>query len=476
MSTLAITDKVTINGEEITYNIISGDKLADYKGLRDMYYSINGFKNGSYLIQHPREEDDFFIARKQLSNYENVFQPELDAQVTPIFNKAVNREASGSKVADEFILDPSQKGLTMNEYMGENQLHSELYGCTFLVADAPKDMPKTGLSDGSPQFMPYSYYLTPLQITGYKYDSKGALDLLIFPKSIDTQNNIGGGTEVDGDPTLIAFVRNADGSGYQIEIEDGVGVAETEVKFAVWPVKMRETNTREQNNILPTSRYIGMFRDSLKMFNLQSQFDDVLFKCGFTLLTYHGTLPDNLKLDNGNILEYEGDGANAPEFLVTPTNHIDAMSKKIEQMRTNMKENMNSTVVISANASGEARIATEQRRFEKLGVDSQDLRDCEYWLVTEALSNFTKKNINYELSYDTDFESLTKVDQLASKQVLIDTGLLSAKAQNEVVQDMVAIEYSGDPKRRDEINTIVKANVVDDTDQENNGFNINDNA
>lgn len=444
---LDLKKSVTFNGVELPFITLSAKDREEYKGLKDMYFGSGGFKDGTYLIQHPRETVEFYEARQKLAHYENTFATELEASVGPIFSKDQNREVvgTGSDIIEGFLKNPTKRNESMSEFMNRLELDTSLYGSTFLIADGPSMTPEQGGQDGGQQFNPYTYYLTPTQITGYNMDDKGAINLLVFPQSVYHRT----GAKQSNSIVYRVFLKNVDESGVTFQVLDEKVIAESIEVLQEFPVLLSEDNNREVSYEIAKSRYLAIFSVAKKMYNLDSEIDDGFFKTCFAFLAINGKVPENIDLSNANSFQYIGEKVNKPEYVVPPTGHLVTMDDKVTKLRTNIKEDMNSTVVISSEASGDSRTAADKRRIERMVVKSKDLRDTELWLINTALRNFVGGEYLFNVVYITDFESLTKTDELTSLQSLIDSGVLAEQVKAEIGLDMITISYSNDPTRRD---------------------------
>jgi hypothetical protein len=447
---------IKFEGVEYYYNTFSTTEINEYKGLRDMYYSTGGFSNGAYLEKFPREGDgtgdttDFFGTRKKLAHYENVFKPELEAMVDPIFSKDQVR-SEVNDVIDLFVDGPTKKdNESMPEYQRRKELETKLYGSVFEVLDAPSNVALTGAQNGSSDLMPYAFYVNPLQIEGYALDQGGALAMLIYYEDIDQRNNENGTNVQSNDYTWKVWLKTPDGRNVTFNYQNESVNEETVLFQDEFPVSLLEDNTRYQSNVIAKSKYIDVLTVVKKIYNLTSWFNDSFFKNCFAFLAVNGKIPDDVDLSNDSIFMYQGEGVNAPGYVAPPTEHLEVMIEEVARLIREIKQNMNSTVSIASTASGEARMEADRRRIEKLKQDAKDIEDQEKWLVNVALTNYIDGSWDYIVVYPTDFESLTKSDELNSLQMLLDAGVSESVAK-EIRADMIKIVYPSDAKRAEEL-------------------------
>ena len=453
---------VNFEGVDYYYNTFTTTEILEYRGLRDMYYGSGGFSDGSYLKKFPRESDggfdengnplpDYFSTRKSIAHYENIFRPELDSQVDAIFAKDQVRETS-SQIVEQFINNPSKRNNeTMSEYQRRKKIEAKLYGAVFEICDAPNVNVISGAMDGSPDLMPYCFYLNPLQIEGYAFDSTGALSMLIYYIDLDQRNNVNG-TTVKSDDYKYKVWLNTGSEYVSFEYEADMVLEDTVKRdYENAPITLLEDNTRYQANVICKSKYIDMLTVSKKIYNITSWFNDSFFKNCFAFLVVNGKLPPDIDLGNDGVMEVTAENAFAPLYVAPPTEHLSVMIGELERLIINFKQNMNSTVAIASTASGEARMEADRRRIEKLKQDAKDIQDNETWLVNVALREYLDDNYTYTVVYPKDFESLTKEDELASLQALIDTGYLKQPVIDEIIAKMIQITLAFDKKEAERL-------------------------
>jgi hypothetical protein len=433
------TARIEFNGESYDYIKFTGEEISEYKALRDMYYSDGGFKNGSYLIQFPREADDFFEKRKLYAHYENIFRTELDAKVSPIFAKPQIR-SEVNPVVDQFTWNPTLRaGETMSEYQFRKSIHAKLFGAIFEFCDAPDVVPDSGAENLSVK--EYAYYLTPLNIEGYLIDDTGALQMVVFYEDADTRDSILNGTQT----TLRVFLRDYSGQYWSFRY-DGAAINQKQLDYS--PMRLVEDNTRYRDNRIAKSKYLGELSIVKTIYSLTSWYKDSFVKNCFAFLAVNQKLPqEGIDLGADSAFQYIGDGVNPPSYIAPPTEHLRTMMDEAIRLTMQVKQNMNSVVSIASAASGESRIQADRRRIEELKMDANNIADCEYWLVNTALRNYVDFTEEYTVIYPNDFESLTKSDELSGLQVLLDNMDVAPEVKKEVVSDMIKIVYSTDPER-----------------------------
>ncbi len=492
MSQFTETQRIIYKEREYPYITFTGQDIADYEGLKDMYYGVGGFKNGNYIVPFPRESTggtndageqlpNFYQMRKDLAHYENAFAPELDASVDPIYSKEQIRNVKGSQVVDNFIMRPTGQNFTMSEYKRRHQLETKLYGTTWEVLDAPVIAPDNAEIETEQRFSPYAQFLNPLQIEGYALDDRGGFQMLVYFEDINERNNLTGSRSIREDSNDVLRILRV-----WLKAESDVGIEfvtftysndkidpDSIKTFETLPVMMWEDNSRAQSNLIAKSRYLNMVSMEKKRYNLESQVNDSYVKNCFAFLAVNQSVQQSIDLGNDGVMEYVGENVNKPEYVAPPVDHLESINEKINKLRVDLKEDMNSTIVLDSRASGDARVASDKRRLEKLKQDTKDVQDAEMWLVDVALRNFVLGSWTYEVKYIADFESLTKIDTLETIDNIIDSQGATEELKQQLVVDKLRIVYGNDEKRMKELINLQETGTVESTDTlPNDSFDI----
>jgi len=444
-------EEVVFEGVTYPLTTFTSTERADYQGLKDMYYSEGGFKDGSYLERFPRESNggvddnnkplpDFFTARKNRAHYENIFAPNIDAKVGAIFAKEQVRKIEDA-VVEGFVDNPTKRrGETMSDYQQRKLLSTKIFEAVFEVLDGPPEIPTTG---------------APLQTYGYHIDNNGVLDMLAYFEDIGVRDDEGDGSSEN---TLRVWMKTSDGRFVSFLYLDELA---TKVKdnLESLPVDLIEDNTRYDSGRIAKSKYIGELSIAKAIYNTTSWFNDSFFKNCFAFLAIHGRIPDDVDLSNSSTFMYQGDGVNAPAYVAPPVAHLETMIKEVVRLVQQLNSNMNSVLYISVMASGEARKEADKTRIQQQKQDAKRLEENESWLVNIALKNYIDFKKDFTVLYIKDYESLTKADEIEPLQGLIDSGALKQDVIYLIGEDMIDIVYSSNPERAKKLKKVQEQSV-----------------
>ena len=131
--------------------------IHDYNFLNDAYYGRGGFRDGSYLVSHPREAADKFLKRKELSYYLNYVAPVVNSHVNPVFRKEPEREWSNNELFSAFIKDVDKASTKLSRFMKRAALMAKLQGVAFIVVDNESEQPQTLADAHAKRAFPYIY-------------------------------------------------------------------------------------------------------------------------------------------------------------------------------------------------------------------------------------------------------------------------------------------------------------------------------
>ena len=136
-----------------------------YDFLEDAYSGGGGFKDGRYLIPHPREDYEKLLNRKELAYYSNFVKPVVDSLTNPIFRKPIARDWEGqSHYLSSFLEDVDKLGSSMNRFMKKAARLARLHGSIFIVVDNTAELDKTVAEATQKRAFPYLYMIKPNQV------------------------------------------------------------------------------------------------------------------------------------------------------------------------------------------------------------------------------------------------------------------------------------------------------------------------
>lgn len=289
------------------------------KLLEDSYYGTGGFEfcaddssahqinatgDGSYIIKHHRECLDDYFERVRLAYYLNYLAPVVDSHVAPIFRQQISREvkAGAQSVWDAFAADSTGGGVSIADLMRDAAYPAKRDGIHILALAVPSE--KTETVADQIQVRPYIYQVFALDIVDLVRDRFGNISKLQHGDTII----------VDGEEKPV--VRELTATGWRIL--DGEAVIESgdwTKPYTLAPCVEISPGMRVRGKAFPRSEFVAVARANHRLFNLQSELDEVFRSQAFSILTYPSTDLKDLTVGANNALGYNPESRMKPEYI-----------------------------------------------------------------------------------------------------------------------------------------------------------------
>lgn len=289
------------------------------KLLEDSYYGTGGFEfcaddssahqinatgDGSYIIKHHRECLDDYFERVRLAYYLNYVAPVIDSHVAPIFRQQISREvkAGAQSVWDAFAADSTGGGVSIADLMRDAAYPAKRDGIHILALAVPKE--KTETVADQIQVRPYIYQVFALDIVDLVRDRFGNISKLQHGDTII----------VDGEEKPV--VRELTATGWRVL--DGEAVIESgdwTKPYTFAPCVEISPGMRVRGKAFPRSEFVAVARANHRLFNLQSELDEVFRSQAFSILTYPSTDLKDLTVGANNALGYNPESRMKPEYI-----------------------------------------------------------------------------------------------------------------------------------------------------------------
>lgn len=297
----------------------------DHKFLLDAYNGSGGFKDGSYLVSHPRETPEKHNARKELAYYLNYVAPVVNSHVNPVFRKEPEREWKENPLFSAFVDDVDTLGTSINRFMKRAGLIAKLHAVSFIVIDNVLDQPGNMADVIKQRALPYAYVVKPSQVKDYKTNKAGKLIELSYTVNSDgTATNQA--TETWTWTTKQWTCQYANG-----EKKQG------EHKLGRLPIVPFYARPYEPGNVLPQSEFFNIAKTNKRLYNLCSEIDELIRNQAFNILTYpadESQTPDDVKeitVGTENVMSYNGALSGKPEFIAPS-------AEPLQQLRDERKD------------------------------------------------------------------------------------------------------------------------------------------
>jgi len=442
----------------------------DHIRIVDSYHSTGGYDNGDYLVKYGAESTNHHNFRIELSAFDNIFQPEIDYKILPVYSKAIERTVEGAakKRVEAFIDNVDSQGSTITGYLKEKMIDTELNTSTFFIVSAPEQAPidNTDLTK-----LPYLINVDPLNCSGYHIDQYGKLAILAWPKEYDMQKNIVSFQVWEKTP-------NDGGSYYVVNqqySDKKLTLAQSQEKITVpfnvkyFPVIMAKLGIKKEYYDAPPPKYRSTTKQLVQVFNIRNWIlSSIADTCFSPLLiqTEDGKLPSELSIGNDNALGYAA-GLNPPERLRVNTDHLEFQEQYCERREISIRKQMDSYTQIAESASGEARKEASRKiilYWMNVGETSANL---ERWIYDIALKNYITSDYKVTVKYPIDYASLTPEVILDQIERINASFMLDGETKRELFSTLINEIFGQDKTKVEDIMTAFDKDTA-------NGFNTGD--
>ena len=181
-------------------------KTDSYKNVRTLnpfdfvehtYDGSYGYRDGTYLIPHPREV--FYETRRDSSYYINIFASVINAMVNEVFTNELPR-TSNNTLFDAFIKNADGLGASLQEMIEDAMYMARMSDAAFVVMDNfPAEVqPSTVAVAAQQRIVPYIYIKRMQDVYQVEEDKTGRLTSIDF---YDDKTTIGTGADKQEVPT-----------------------------------------------------------------------------------------------------------------------------------------------------------------------------------------------------------------------------------------------------------------------------------
>lgn len=297
--------------------------IEDYTFLKDAYYGEGGFKDGSYLVPHPRETPEKYHRRKALAYYLNYVAPVINSHVNPIFRQEPEREWKENELFSAFMEDADTLGTSFSRFMKRAALIAKLQAVAFIVIDNLSDQPDNMADVLKERALPYAYIVQRNQVKNYKTNKAGRLIEFSYTVVAETSND----SQSNDTWTWTT-------TGWSCQYADGTKKEGTH-DLKRLPVVALYSKPMEPGKVLPQSEFYNIAKTNQRLYNLCSEIDEIIRNQAFNVLAY--PLPEGeteikeIVVSTENVLGYDGTLANQPGYIAMDTGPL-------EQLRAERKD------------------------------------------------------------------------------------------------------------------------------------------
>jgi len=439
----------------------------DWAFIDSSLIGSEGFADGEYLTQHPRESDEKYEVRKEIATYENIIYSRVTKYAGYLFKVPPLRETNNI-LLKEIVEDLSGTRENADVFMSNFSKDAKAKGAGLVVVDT---MQTTGsLEDQiTGRELPYVTAVKPEMVIDYRITKKGAFEYVAYKDVVDN-------TAFNSGDVPDRIIRYYDEYIWQVYQDTGVGVGslieEGEHGLGVCPVLMFS----EKGVFLSTGEFSQIASLSKEHYNLKSERRDLLRSQTFSVLAIsadQGSRPE-VTIGTDNALIYTG--SNSPSFISPDAAQVAAYETNISNTLKIMDDTTYTVTTTTAQESGIALELKMQGLNASLSgfAKSLELFERNIWEIICLYLGLPEDSVI--VSYVTEFEIIdiqTELNILSQMKANADLPQYEgAKIKTIIAADLKSLEPEMQTLIFNEVDDYVKAREVgeplEDEDQGEN--------
>lgn len=310
----------------------------------------------TYLVRYPRESDEKFARRNELAFFESPLARHTSRFVGYIAEKPPQREAPHQLYA-AMVADADGKGNSLDVFWQDFMVNAKARGSMLLLVDMPRQLPASLGGQIQQRAAPFLTAITPEIVTDYALGDDGRFTWVEFSGTVDDAG------------TTVACTWRFDRSGWQAKQGDGRIITQGTHSLGVCPVLIFT-----ESGDFPCFGSFATIADlSKRLFNLDSELDEILRAQTFSLLTMQvppeSTAEAKIEaarvvgqtVGTSNLLVHTG---NSPQFIAPPDGPANIYLTRIDKLNQRIDD---IGLAVSSPNSRESGISM-QMRFHQINA------------------------------------------------------------------------------------------------------------
>ena len=426
----------------------------EYQFLLDAYTGLGGFKDGRYLIKHPRETDEKFLARKKLAYYPNFTRKVLNAYISHLFKEPVNRDIADNIELENFWNKANLKGEYIDKAMKRYSALANVVGTLFLIVDR-KPIPALTRAEDLAN-TPYLVPKLPTEVVDYSVDQSGQLEWIVFVEIVTSK------TFQEETKPIYQF-RYFDKESWKVLKGEDIFVAKTiesgiHALGKVPVVPLHSIEPQIETEIFGSSFIFEIAKTNHRLYNALSELDEILRNQTFSILTLPISNPadkdqyENMTLSTENALLYDPSHGGEPKFIAPPTNPTEAYEKRIAELINYIYKLASLEFTGGVQKSGVAMAFDFQETNSALASFAQNIEEAEYQIIDLVGRWFDKDLSDAVVEYKKDFSVVDLQQEL--KNAIDVLALDISKKFNIELKKKLAYDFVGDRLEEEQLQEI----------------------
>ena len=396
--------------------------IPDYELLRAAYYGSGGFRDGGYLVRHPREKGATkYRTRQLLSYYLNFTAPVVNSHIDPVFRNEAARTPGGDDRFARFLTDVTGGGEPIQRFMKRAALCSKLYGVALIVLDNDPEQPVSVGGALDRRAYPYAFIVEPSRVAKSKLDGFGKLEMIEYSETLPDP--------VTGQDKT--YYRTWTRAGWTLRpagwtLKDPLRSGSHDL--GVVPVVLLYSRDNAEGAVLPTPEFFAVARANYRIFNLDSEMTEIERNQAFNVLVYPSKQAQTLTVGTENVLGFDGVGSrHAPAFIAPSSDPLNVLRQREADLIKYIYQmaKLSHATGVESNSG-----ISKQWDFEQLNSTLSDFAhnlchaECQ---MAELFSKWIGSAVEYECAYKDDF-SFRDTEMMLKENILaaVDFGVRPA--------------------------------------------------
>ena len=404
----------------------------------------------SYLVRYPRESEEKFARRNEVSFYASPLQKAASRFVSYISGKVVQREGLNG-LYEKISEDADGKGNDLDVFWQDFMIDAKARGSMLLLVDMPKSLGTSMADQLANRNAPYWSSIDPSTVSDYRLNDAGLFDYVEFDGSFVNEKG--------EDENCRWYFNNAEWVRKDLKgnIND-----QGEHSLGTCPVLIFT-----ENGDYPCYGAFAPIADlSKRLFNLNSELDEILRSQTFSILTLQvpESSTDSAVLDAAKIAGETISASNLmmhtgsrPDFIAPPDGPAKIYLERIETIKEEIQEVALQVASPNQRESGMAM----QMRFQMINAElsrfSKRMEDFEYrvwdltarWLNVQTVPeaqwprDFNISDIDQELDVLRGMQETAMTPEVIRRQQKRIVGIqFDGASYEEVLELMASIDES----------------------------------
>lgn len=387
--------------------------------------------DGASIDKFPRERDNKYSNRQNLSYYINHIKPKCSLFIG-YMTKFKPMRTIENDLQNALLENADFRNNSLDKFLSAFFENAKARGCNLLLIDMPKEIPTNLKEQLRIRALPYLVEVLPETVFDYSLDSFGALEWVLI--EAQTSDKTPFSTE-----TNKTIYRYYDKNNWRLYNSEKIVIDSGEHLLGVCPILIFS-----ENGTFPSIGDFTQIADlSKRLMNLYSELDEMLRGQTFSLLAMKkpidGSGIDKITISTDNALFFDD---TAPVFIAPPSTPAEMYQMQISKIE-NLIQKISYSSVNDNVESGIAKEYKFQELNNALSSFSQRTEDFER-NIWDIVCKWLKIENNVLVSYNTDFNIKDLKTEIETATAMMDLNLGSVynleKKKQLIVLDLEGIE------------------------------------